>query len=147
MSVKVGNYKGHELGYDSQRKKFSSTIDELTLESDDQEKLEQMIEKYLKSKGVFPVKVLKFSNSVVKYGRVTSYDPSTKRGYFVDEAGCREKPWRFSDFYLDTAANRVIAEEITRKRKEQEQLSGEIQALGKKLEEPFDEFINKANKQ
>ena len=134
---KVADYKGYNIFYDAQYKYFDVDIGDIKLEAPTQTELEAKIDRTLKDSGLFPVKVICCTGHLVKYGRITSYDPQSKRGWFVGEDGDREKPWGFSGYYLDTEANHAVCEQVKAKQAEINRIADEVDELERRLERPF----------
>jgi len=147
--VKVAEYKGYPIYYESANALFSSDIQGLTLEAKSEDALKAKIDKAVKQSGVFPIDVIHVSGSwrtQPTYGRITSYDPESKRGWFISDKGERGKPWGFNGYYLDTEKNRGIAKEIKRKTSQQEELAEQINHLIDQLEKPFPKYFAEISK-
>jgi hypothetical protein len=134
---KIGEYKGYEIFYDTPRKRFTANVQNDTLEAASQTELENQIDRALKNAGVFPIHVIFCDGGRVIYGRITSYNPTDRRAWFVDEKGEREKPWALDHYYLDTATNRSVCEQVSTKLADIGRIRNEIGELEKQLEKPF----------
>lgn len=133
----IASYKGYEISYDTHSKEFTADVQDLHVHAASQTELERQIDTALKHAGVFPVQVVFSSGTQVTYGRITSYDPSYHRGWFVSQTGEREKPWDFDKYFLDTEANRAICEQVKTKLGDIVRINKEIEELRKRLEKPF----------
>lgn len=134
---KVADYKGYEIWYDSKLKKFTADVQGNSLEATTETELESLIDRTLKNSGLFPIQVIRCSGHHVEYGRITSYNPTDRRGWFVSNDGNRQKLWGFDGYYLDTGTNRMTCEQIKVKVAQINQLDTEISTLQKGLETPF----------
>ena len=140
MKTKVGSYKGFDVYYDGQEMVFLTSVEDVDITAATELKLHELIEKYQKARGIFPVKVI--DRARAKSGRITSLDPQTKRGWFVDEVGTRDKFWDTRNFYLDTDGNRGLLETIKLKQSQIKIIETEIQELKEKMTEPFLDYFN-----
>lgn len=142
--IKVGTYKGNEIFYNAGEKRFTSDVFDIEITAPTQEELEKKIDAALKASGLFPVKVIRVESRVIQYGRITTYDPETKRFWFVRDDGQREMPWNANYYFLDTVGNRVIAGEIQSLAQEIDRISKQIDDRKQSLEKPVDEYYKEA---
>ncbi len=142
----IGEYKGNKIDYDSRERKFTAIVTDLGLTADTQAELEKKIDEAIKRSGCFPIGVFYISGRAIRHGRITSYNPGDKRGYFVSDDGRREKPWRLKEFFSDTESNRDIANENQSRIDAIESVEKEISELHKGLEKSFPDHYEEITK-